>query len=415
MDFAVVEDRKTVPDPTAREKSLLQRMKPDRRWFVVPIALVFLSLLLATHYYVAVRLIWGPVWPAGLVTFLLWGLAFLGTTLILQPLAQRFLPVSLAAWIVWPASVWMGVLFGLLLLLGASELITRPLEALRLLDSTHSVLIARIRAAVVLGILAPLTFWSLRQGLKMPEVKRVEIELTRWPMALNGFRIVQISDIHFTSIRGAGFARSLTRCVNRLTPDLLAVTGDLVDGDAQLLGPELEPLRDLRARLGVYFVTGNHDHYSGPDPWVARVRQLGMDPLRNEHRILGDHDGAAFAIAGVEDHSARHLPGEHAEDLDAALSGIPENCPILLLAHDPATFKAAQKGPVDLQLSGHTHGGQIWPFHYLVRLSIPFVAGLYQRGAAKLYVSRGTGYWGPPMRFGAPAEITEIVLRSPGL
>ncbi|MFP6641491.1 MAG: metallophosphoesterase, partial [Myxococcota bacterium] len=257
----------------------------------------------------------------------------------------------------------------------------------------------------------PVTAWAIRQGVALPQVKRMEIELDRWPAGLDGLRVVQISDVHFSAIRGSGLARFLAHRVNDLDPDLIAVTGDLVDGNVETLGPELEPLASMRARLGVYFVTGNHDHYSGPDAWLARFRELGMQVLRNEHRLIDAGEGV-FVIAGVDDHNAGRLPGSYGEDLEAAVAGVPEGCPVLLLAHDPATFRAAQHLPVDLQLSGHTHGGQIWPFEYLVRLAVPFVAGLYRRGPATLYVSRGTGFWGPPMRLRAPSEITEIRLRS---
>jgi len=165
----------------------------------------------------------------------------------------------------------------------------------------------------------------------------------------------------------------------------------------------------LRARHGVFFVTGNHDHYSGADTWVQRVRGLGFRVLRNE-RVTIEQDGAAFELAGVDDHRAGFESGSGGEDVDVALAGLPPERAVVLLAHDPATFKRAQGMGIDLQLSGHTHGGQIWPFRYFVRLAIPFVAGLYRRGAARLYVSCGTGFWGPPMRLFAPAEITEIRL-----
>jgi predicted MPP superfamily phosphohydrolase len=162
----------------------------------------------------------------------------------------------------------------------------------------------------------------------------------------------------------------------------------------------------------VYFVTGNHDVYSGSEPWVERVRELGMRVLRNE-RVAIEARGAVFDLAGVDDHRGDLVRGT-TEDLPAALAGRDAARPVVLLAHDPSTFKEASRAGVALQLSGHTHGGQIWPFGALVRLVVPYVGGLYERGGSWLYVSRGTGFWGPPMRLGAPAEITEITLRSAG-
>jgi predicted MPP superfamily phosphohydrolase len=144
---------------------------------------------------------------------------------------------------------------------------------------------------------------------------------------------------------------------------------------------------------------------------VGRVEELGIEVLRNEHRVL-EARGERFVLAGVDDYRSRQMPGEGGEDLGAALAGVPEDLPVVLMAHDPTTFHRACERGVDLQLSGHTHGGQIWPFNYFVRVAMPWVAGLYRRGRAQVYVSRGTGFWGPPMRLGAPAEITEIVLRS---
>jgi predicted MPP superfamily phosphohydrolase len=161
----------------------------------------------------------------------------------------------------------------------------------------------------------------------------------------------------------------------------------------------------------VYFVTGNHDHMSGASDWAAKAAELGMRVLRNE-RVVVETRGTHFDLVGVDDHRGDLFGGLGGEDLDAALQGRDAGVPAVLLAHDPSTFKRAHACGIDLQLSGHTHGGQIYPFHWLVRLAIPFVAGRYRRGAAELYVSRGTGFWGPPMRLGSPAEITEIVLRA---
>jgi predicted MPP superfamily phosphohydrolase len=164
----------------------------------------------------------------------------------------------------------------------------------------------------------------------------------------------------------------------------------------------------LRGRHGVYFVTGNHDHYSGANPWVDTVTSLGMRALRNERVEIREGD-AVFDLVGVDDHHA-HFVGDGREDLSRALDGRDPRRPAVLLAHDPATFKDARHAALDLQLSGHTHGGQIWPFAWFVRLATPWVAGRYREGRVQLYVSRGTGFWGPPLRLGAPAEITEITL-----
>jgi predicted MPP superfamily phosphohydrolase len=242
-------------------------------------------------------------------------------------------------------------------------------------------------------------------------VRRVEIPLARWPKALDGYRIVQISDVHIGPILGRDFARAVTERVNALAPDLVVVTGDLVDGAVAHHEDEVAPFGELRAEDGVFFVTGNHDYYSNAEEWVARVEALGMRPLRNARVRLGEGD-RAFDLAGVEDHRASSVDPRWRSDVSAALDGRDERVPVILLAHDPTTFRVARRRAVDLQISGHTHGGQIWPFGFLVRVAVPWVAGLYRDGAATLYVSRGTGFWGPPMRLGAPAEIAELVLRA---
>jgi len=180
-----------------------------------------------------------------------------------------------------------------------------------------------------------------------------------------------------------------------------------VDGAVERLAAEVAPFADLRARDGVFFVTGNHDHYSGARAWAARASELGMRVLRNE-RVEIRRGDAVFDLVGVDDHRGNWIDREEREDLPRALEGRDASRPAILMAHDPSTFKRASRSGVDLQISGHTHGGQIWPFRYFVRLAVPYVAGLYREGSSQLYVSRGTGFWGPPMRIAAPAEVTEI-------
>jgi hypothetical protein len=291
------------------------------------------------------------------------------------------------------AVVMLGVTDGLLWLLGAG-----PAEGA-----------ARIRAIGVVGVVAVATAVGLRAALAIPSVRRVEVRIERWPESLDGFRIVQLSDIHIGPILQREFAEKLVAEVDRLAPDLVALTGDLVDGSVRQLRDEVEPLGELSAPHGVYFVTGNHDYYSGVEAWLARIRELGIRPLCNQRVQIGDGDGA-FDLAGVDDHRGDWVRGS-SEDLTQALRDRDPDRPVVLLAHDPTSFERARAMQVDLQISGHTHGGQIWPFVYLVRLAVPQVSGLLRRGRSQLYVSRGSGFWGPPIRLFAPSEITEIVIR----
>ncbi len=374
--------------------------------------LFFISLLAlgvaAGHYYLAQRLIFEPGFSPGVTRGLSVLLIGLALTLIVEPIAPRVLRPRYARILVWPSVIWMGFAFIAVIALGASDGLLWMLGAT---GSGDPASVSRVRAALVVGVAFSVGLTALRSGLAPPRLRRVELRLPRWPKALDGFRIVQISDIHIGPVLGKEFAASIVKRVNALEPDLIAVTGDLVDGGVEPLRDEVEPFARLEAPQGVFFVTGNHDYLSGADPWVARARELGMHVLRNQRVRLGD-EPAAFDLAGVEDHHARYLGGDPGEDLHAALDGRDHGRALILLAHDPSTFKQARRMGIDLQLSGHTHGGQIWPFNYVVRLVIPYVAGHYRDGDAQLYVSRGTGFWGPPMRLFAPAEITELMLYS---
>ncbi|HEU4726282.1 MAG TPA: metallophosphoesterase [Kofleriaceae bacterium] len=229
--------------------------------------------------------------------------------------------------------------------------------------------------------------------------------------ALDGFSIVQLSDLHVGMTIDRTFVERVVDHANRLSPDVIALTGDLVDGRVQDLRDDVAPLAQLRARHGVYAVTGNHEYYSGADEWIAELTRLGARYLRNQRVAIGD-GAAQFDLAGVDDYSAAGWPG-HGEDLAAALGGRDPGRAVVLLAHQPRQVRNAARHGVDLQLSGHTHGGQIWPWHYIVRLQQGgLLAGRYDVDGTQLYVSRGCGYWGPPVRLLAPLEITRVILRA---
>jgi len=391
-------------------------MSPRRRWLAIACFLTFATaFLVGAHVYLARRLVIEPGVAEPWRTLALVGIGLLGASLVLQPIGERRLRRRLARLVAWPASLWMGFAFLLLVqLLATDALLALAGAAAQAATGSggEELPAAGARAAAVALVALVAGALGLRAALAPPRDARVEIALSRWPRELDGFRIAQLSDVHIGPILDRRFSRHLVERVRALAPDLVVITGDLVDGDAELLAAEVAPLAELRAPHGVFFVTGNHDHYSGARAWTRAVAGLGIRVLRNE-RVEVCARGAVFDLAGVDDHRGDVMGGEGGEDLDAALAGRDPARPLVLLAHDPSTFKRASTLGIDLQLSGHTHGGQIWPFAGLVRLVIPFVAGLYQRGGATLYVSRGTGFWGPPMRLRAPAEIGEIVLRRP--
>ena len=240
------------------------------------------------------------------------------------------------------------------------------------------------------------------------DVVDVEVAIAKLPRALDGFTIVQLSDLHVGLTIDRAFVQRVVDRTNALSPDLIALTGDLIDGTVEDLRDDVAPLGELRAKHGVYAVTGNHEYYAGADPWIAEITRLGARYLRNQRVAIAD----GLDLAGVDDHGASSYRG-HGEDLGAALADRDPSRALVLLAHQPRQVRRAAKYGVDLQLSGHTHGGQIWPWHYLVRLQQGgLLAGRYEHEGTQLYVTRGCGYWGPPVRLLAPLEITRVILRS---
>ncbi|MBT2902262.1 metallophosphoesterase, partial [Streptomyces sp. McG3] len=256
-------------------------------------------------------------------------------------------------------------------------------------------------AAAGLGTVGYGTYGVLRG----PSVRRITVPLARLPRSAHGFRIAVVSDIHIGPILGRAHTRRIVDTINATSPDLVAVVGDLVDGSVADLGSAAEPLAALRARHGSFFVTGNHEYFSGAEQWVDHVRELGLIPLENARvEIQG------FDLAGVND-IAGETEGQ-GPDFGRALGDRDRGRAAVLLAHQPVVIHDAVEHGVDLQLSGHTHGGQLWPGNLLAELANPTVAGLERYGDTQLFVSRGAGAWGPPVRVGAPSDITVVELAS---
>ncbi|MEW1797226.1 MULTISPECIES: metallophosphoesterase [Streptomyces] len=273
---------------------------------------------------------------------------------------------------------------------------------------------ARAVAWAVLGTAAVLLAWGYAEARRVPRVRSLDVQLPRLGAGLDGTRVVLITDTHYGPLDRARWSARVCETVNTLAADLVCHTGDIADGTAERRRAQALPLGTVRATWARTYVTGNHEYYSEAQGWVDLMDELGWEPLRNRHLLL-ERGGDTLVVAGVDDVTAESsgLAG-HRAHLAGALNGADPELPVLLLAHQPKFVDQAAAGGVDLQLSGHTHGGQIWPFHYLVRLDQPAVAGLSRHGARTLlYTSRGTGFWGPPFRVFAPSEITLLVLRSP--
>jgi len=230
------------------------------------------------------------------------------------------------------------------------------------------------------------------------------------PESFNNFTIAQISDLHIGPTIKRPYVENVLDKISIHNPDLIAVTGDLVDGSVQHLRPELAPLKDMIAPFGTYFVTGNHEYYSGVDLWLDETDRLGMKNLINSNELIS-RSGDQIAIAGITDLKAHQIKPTHRSDPELALRSVPDNITKIVLAHQPNSIHSVHEIGADLQLSGHTHGGQFWPFTYLTKLANPYIAGFYDHYGTQIYVNRGTGYWGPPLRIGVPAEITLIRLK----
>jgi uncharacterized protein len=379
---------------------------------IVVALLIVTSILGSTHYYLWARLIRDPALPEPWSTIGKVGVVLLGALIVLS-IALRRTPRAVSSPIAWVAYTWLGLLFFLFALFVVVD-IARGSVALwaRLTssppeDPERRVVLARWLSALVgLGALG-LGGVGFANVMRTVAVKRVRIELAKLPASASGYRIALISDVHIGPTIGRAFLEEVVRRVNSLEPDLIAIAGDLVDGRVADLGDLVLPLKELRAKDGVFFITGNHEYYSGVDEWLAFLPTLGLRVLKNERvAIRGE---AGFDLAGVEDLSAHGFEG-HAADLPRALEGRDTSRALVLLAHQPKAILEAEPLGVDLQLSGHTHGGQLFPWKYAVGLDQPYVVGLHRHGNATVYVSCGTGYWGPPMRVGAPAEITDIEL-----
>jgi predicted MPP superfamily phosphohydrolase len=322
--------------------------------------------------------------------------------------AIRWLPRALHGPLAWVVYSWMGValyLFLLALVADVGRLVAFVSGALPE-DPERRLFLHRWLAVAIAGgsgLLGVAGAVNVARGFV---VRRVRVPLGKLASEHSGYSIVQLTDVHIGPTLGRDFLESVVRTANDLAPDMVVITGDLVDGSVEELGHLVEPLAELRARDGVFFVTGNHEYYSGADEWIAHLRALGIRVLRNERVPVR----GAFELAGVDDASAsRMLPG-HGEDVAKAVDGRDASLPLVLLAHQPKTLHAARAAGVDLQISGHVHGGQMVPFNWLARLDQPVVSGLHLVEKTWIYVSMGTGYWGPPMRVGSGAEVTRIEL-----
>ena len=371
---------------------------PRRNLFTV------LSLLALLHLYIGARLM--PAMELG-ASALAAGIVLLALSTLLLPaglMASRFARWRGADQLAWAGLLAMGFFSSLLVLTVLRDVVLIVVSLFGTAGTGSA--IARASAIAVPLIALGFTLVGLVNARRVARVVQVAVPIAGLPPALHGYCIVQLSDVHVGPTIKRGYLDAIVNRVNLLKPDAIAITGDLVDGSVQRLSPHTAPLARLVARDGAFFVTGNHEYYSGAHAWIIELRRLGLTVLINQH-VVCERDGEALIIAGVTDFTAHLFDPAHRSDARAAAAGAPAHVSVkILLAHQPRSAPAAAEAGFDLQLSGHTHGGQFFPWNLFVPLQQPFTAGLKRLNQLWVYTSRGTGYWGPPKRFGAPSEIT---------
>ncbi|WP_219460147.1 metallophosphoesterase [Nonomuraea rhizosphaerae] len=422
------------------------------------VVVVFVSVVLLAHLYLWQRLVRSTTRPGRVRTGLTWGLVGLFVMVVVTFVGLR---LEMFEWLAWPGYLWIAILFYLvisLVLLEVPRLVgwlvwVRPVRkagvavapgvvavpevvaasvavpdisgsgvvsapALTASDPapaadgmSRRLFLGRATAAVAgVGALGTVGY-GVRSALGDPVIEPVKVTLAGLDPKLSGLRFAVVSDIHLGPLTGKGHVERIVRMINGLRADVVAIVGDLVDGSVAALGPLAKPLGSLESRYGAYFVTGNHEYYTrnGPGEWFEELNALGVRSLRNE-RVEIRHQGGVLDLAGVNDINGA-VAGE-GPDFAKALGGRDAGRSTVLLAHQPVQVAQAAQHGVDLQLSGHTHGGQITPFNYVVKLQQPVVSGLATVDGVQVYVTRGAGFWGPPVRVGAPPEITLLELRS---
>jgi hypothetical protein len=387
---------------------------------VAPLAFfaILLTIIAAIHLYLWRRLVRDTVrgrWrTAG-------GLAVLAAGLLVPAtLAAGALPQRYERWVAWPGYLWLGIMFYLFVVLLVLEV---PVLAARLAlrrtrrraadpepaDPDRRLLLRRAAAITAGGVVLALTGAGLTSAYSPPRIKRVPVRLRRLDPRADGLRVAVIADLHVGPLYGPGQVARVVELVNDLDADLVTVVGDLVSSEVGRVREDAAPLRRMRSRYGSYFVTGNHEYYTGHEEWIEAAGDLGLRVLRNQ-RVEVTHRGGAIDLAGVNDREGSRYGDP--PDYAAALADRDRTRPVVLLAHQPVQVHRAAGYGVDLQLSGHTHGGQVFPFHLLVRLDQPVLSGLAEVDGTQLYVTNGAGFWGPPLRVGAAPDITLIELRA---
>jgi len=383
---------------------------------IIIMATVFTTVLSISHYFIWRRLVKNTNIKNKSRKLLTYFIIFLGVFIPISYITARFIPYKISFYSLWFANLWLGMMMLFMFSFLFIDIIRGALKLFKIARRDKTVksperkeFIAKSIGAGVTTLVLGTTALSIKNFYEMAIVKKVKISLDNLPKSFKGFRIAQISDIHIGQIMRKHTLVKIVEQVNSLNADIIVITGDLVDGSVENLFDEISPIKDLKAKYGVYFITGNHEYYSGAEQWTDAVTSLGIKVLQNENVEI-KKNGESFFLVGVNDREAGKFGEKHSPDFKKAFSGINKDKKTVLLAHQPHDIEKAAEFNADLMLSGHTHGGQIWPFGLLVTLQQKYLKGYYKYEKTHLYVNQGTGCWGPPMRLDSENEITEITL-----
>lgn len=393
-----------MPDSQSVQASHDVHQRSRRRWSRLAVVLAILVLLFGVPWWTLLSA--GTRWPSGVVVAgsLVFVAAFVGLpAMMMWGHGRRH-----RDW----AAVIADALLGAVWVLFVWSVLAQLLRLGLFVFGVEDPLRARVVAASVVVVVLALLVWGYVEAMRIPRTKNVDVRIARLGSGLDGLRVAMITDTHYGPIDRTRWSASVTERVNTLDADIVCHVGDLADGTVEVRERQVAPLAAAQGSLARVYVTGNHEYFSEAQGWLDYMERIGWDALHNRHVVV-ERGGHKLVVAGVDDATAQASGVDgHGANLDAALEDSDPSLPVLLLAHQPKQVTSAASAGVDLQISGHTHGGQIWPFNFLVRLEQPVVAGLSTHGErTQLYTSRGTGFWGPPFRVFAPSEITVLTLR----
>ena len=375
------------------------------------------GIIFSIHYYLWLKIIKNPVLKGNYKIIGTCLLIMLAVSFPLSNAIARFVPFKYSFPILWISCLWLGMMMLLFFAFCFTDCVKMIMYLFTKFTTSGEGLsnpgrrefMSKVFASGVSTIVFGASAVGIKNYYTEAIVKTIKISILDLPKIFKNFKIIQISDLHIGQMMTAATLKKIVNKVNKLNPDLVVITGDIVDGSAKNLLNEIIFLKELKAKKGVYFVTGNHEYYSGVRRWTYEIKKMGIKVLNNENVKIKENE-EFFYLAGITDSESRRHDKKNSTNINKALAGLEINKKKILLAHRPTEVEQASEYGVDLVLAGHTHGGQIWPFSYLVALQQPYLKGYYKYKNTNLYVNQGTGCWGPPLRLNTFNEITEIIL-----